>query len=573
MSYFKNNIRPTSSDLNIVDTISQVINTGLNVVDVIDDVATGNLPRLIQDVPKTIESVVETTQQLVNNVGNIQPEVKKEIETQMNVKPNIINKLTDVVPIITTTQIPSSYASQFQNAPNTLSTKVIGFRGSKSAIEVSGSSFVINGAYHATSSTTLQNVYVNAFFVTGGGPFPVMFGTRVSTMASLYQFFYIEKVDIYYVPNQPTSQPGTFYIVALDGGQNASAFSPTIAQLSQIERFTAISGYTGGSFTYAPFDPYGRYYCSQETPGTDIRWYSPGTLSIFSIGNNQTSYSGLPGQFYCTFKIIFYGAVYENFDFNNKFTKTIFEHFLGQPLFLTREAYANFVFEAIDCLMSAVTTSTKIDNAEDYLKLTNKYLKDWINLKIGDDVFEEDPFNQGVVDNARSYAYKLLTKLREAYYALVPKLVLDKEFHNFLGNIITNEKTTENKKIIVLRRLKTADYFLITTLKNYVATYCEKTQWGYRDFSFNSDPLPPLKFPKTDNSIIFGGNNPIAPVTKPNVPQQTRSRSRSKTRAKSKSRSTSVKSRVRGGSKPRRGGRRKGSSVRVNKPKSVSIKT
>jgi hypothetical protein len=507
MSKFVNNkfktMKIKSNNEGIVDDVLKVVDTGLSVVNTVEDVLTGNIPRLVQEAPKTINKVLETGQQLFNTKATMSESVQQEVISQLDTKPSIQDNVVKTMPIITTTQIPSSYATQFQNAPSNFSTETVGFRGSNSAVRITGSTWFSNGAYHATSSSTIQPVYVNYLFVTGGGPFAPLFGLRMATMASLYQFFFIEGFEIHYVPNQPTSQPGTMYVTFHDG-QEAFPTLPTINQISQNERFAAISAYTGGSIKWTTFDPYGRYYCSMNTAGTDYRWYSPGIVGIYSVGNNQVSFNGLPGQFYSTFRIILYGALYGSLDYNKVFHQSIFESFMSQFVFNDRANYIDLLHNAIDDLVSYVKSEKKVfKDFDDYIKDTNSFLNFWVDEHITQDDFDEDPYNKGITSIYRGYVFNSLLYLRQKYYTLVPKHILSKGFSDFLSDLFAEDSST--KTGFILKRVKVADYILLQSLESFRESYktCDIApgSWSPKSFMHNYGPLPKLKFPKVENEI------------------------------------------------------------------------
>jgi len=488
----KSNEDPNSEG--IVDTISDLLSTGKSVVDLVSDISSGNLVRVLEDAPKTIAKVVETGQHIFNTETTVSETVKDEISKQLDTKPTTKDSILEAMPVITTTQIPSSFASLFQNAPTTMYTEQVGFRGSKSAIRVSGSNQFSSGQYHPTSSSTLYTSYYSSLYATGN---PI-FGSRLAAMAALYQFFYIEGFDVFYVPNQPTSQPGTFYITFHDGATQIFP-TPSVSQISQNERFDAISAYTSGSIKWTTFDPYGRYYTTDVATGVDQRWYSPGQIGIYSLGNNVTNYPGLPGQFYVTYRIILYGAMFSALDYNDRFHKVLFESFLSQFLFYERHNYID--------LLATIVTSTwqlledkrgKYLTWKDYLADSEKAIDGWCQTHITEEVFEDDPFNPGLVIAISKHIRNQLSDLRKAFYALVPKLILLEDFPLFLNSI------TKFKPDPILKRLLIADYFLLKSLDTYRATYRDSDidfgSFNLLDLSFFKK-LPALRFPKIDNSV------------------------------------------------------------------------
>jgi len=230
-SLFNRNLKSFSSRTGIQDlNFGQILDTALTVGKTAVDTLTNPVQGLTE-IPNTVLKVIDTSVNSVTALNksdlptkNIQM-VKSDLNQIQNQR--IVDELGKTQPIITTTQLPSSYSTELQIPPprtyenvdsdgNTVSTAVGGWQPQ---------------LVQSSASTLQQCVGVLKMLVTDSSTFAPNI-TNAALNKSKWRLNYI---DIMFLPSNGQSYPGNFYITATRG--TIQVLTPTLQQLSQRKYF------------------------------------------------------------------------------------------------------------------------------------------------------------------------------------------------------------------------------------------------------------------------------------------------------------------------------------------------
>jgi len=268
-----------------------------NIVGTLTDVGTtvggmmaGN-PKSFLDIPQTIMKVVNTSSGVVRDLqksdGTSAPErvmlTKSDVTEKQNA--NIIESLRKSVPVVNTTNVPTSFAGEFTLPPLSTVEKV--HNGAK-VLNVVGASVGQPLAFHPTDPTVFYNTFTSRVSpIDFGGAF----GTRASNIASNFQKWRLNSLTIQYVPSINTTESGNVVLTCLDGTDIPS--STSLNQASQREMFAMSSVYSGTTLKVRGNTNW--YFTSSQFSSDPIKFYTSWTLQFFTIGNDTAFYNGYAG--------------------------------------------------------------------------------------------------------------------------------------------------------------------------------------------------------------------------------------------------------------------------------------
>jgi hypothetical protein len=108
-------ILPKSSGIRPSGIIDDVISTGMSVGKVLSSVAEGN-PAGLLEIPNTVMKVIDTSKNIVRSIQSSDAKEKVVLEDKKDIKSVqdtvILDKLSSVMPVVTTTQLPTSYSTE-----------------------------------------------------------------------------------------------------------------------------------------------------------------------------------------------------------------------------------------------------------------------------------------------------------------------------------------------------------------------------------------------------------------------------------------------------------------------------
>lgn len=228
--------------------IEDVISTGYSVGKNLFDLAT-DTPLGLAEIPGNIMKVIDVGKDIVRNLQTSDTTQKVTLENKgdMLEKQNqvIVNKLSEHMPVVNTSSIPSVYSTEATTTPLKVVDQYV--REGRRVVRVHGANMSGRVIYHASSPTALNG---SVGLIT-----PVNstdYGTRLLAFAGQFQMYRVNSINAQYIPQQSTNQPGTVFLNFLDGTLTGTAFTngvTTITDLSQRECFTSCSAYTGTSLT------------------------------------------------------------------------------------------------------------------------------------------------------------------------------------------------------------------------------------------------------------------------------------------------------------------------------------
>jgi hypothetical protein len=258
-------------------TIDDIVSTGTSVAKVVASLAEGN-PLGLLEVPNTVMKVIDTTKNIINNVSKSTATEKVVLKNNTDIKSVentvLINKLSEHMPVITTTQIPSSYSTEYSQPPLDLTPKTLNGRN---ILGVKGS-YALAPYYNEATVGQLWNYAVR--MTPNGG---TVFGPRVSSIASTYQMYRINSVTATTVPTIGTDYSGNLYLNFNEGTDIAGQYSSAITYQHCSQRECAQPGSLklGTNLTYRGKGDW--LYCYNSSSTSDLKFFSSATFGLLTF--------------------------------------------------------------------------------------------------------------------------------------------------------------------------------------------------------------------------------------------------------------------------------------------------
>lgn len=285
---------------NIIDDI---LSTGQSVAKTVSSLGSGN-PLGLLEVPNSIMKVIDTTKNIIRNVSTTDQKEKVILSNQSEIKSQgdqvLLNKLKTTMPVITTTQLPTSYSTEYSQPPLEITEYSAGNRKIQR----------VRGTYALATcvddNNSLSTRWNYSFRLTPTSP--GVFGSRVNAIADKFQMWRIKSVTASWIPTQGTDYVGNYYLVFMDGTDIANhyAASITFQDISQREHAQPGSVKQGSNLTYKPVDN-NWFYCSNWA-SSDMKFYSPASFGTLVYNYVPTVTANRVGYVLLTFDLEFTSA-------------------------------------------------------------------------------------------------------------------------------------------------------------------------------------------------------------------------------------------------------------------------
>lgn len=298
----------TKSSLKTSNVKSGKISTTNIVDDIIDttssvlDTAIGSMslnPIALAKIPSTIMKVVDTGSNIVKNFSGVKDESKIVLDKNTQIvgqNQKLVTELQKHMPVVQTTSVPSSFASQFTAPPLVVSNNI-----SKNGVKITnvqGSNLYGSLSYGSDTSFGLRSS--TRISPTASG---TIFGSRVYAMALLFGRYRLNSFSIQFIPSQPTSSAGNIYIMAYNGTDDANFNVYTKSDVSQMENFVMSSGSQKASLGVRCLNPWLWTYQSVVTD--PLKFYYQWCVAHYSSDNSSI----VAGQLLFTFDLDFAQAL------------------------------------------------------------------------------------------------------------------------------------------------------------------------------------------------------------------------------------------------------------------------
>jgi hypothetical protein len=301
--------RPTRQSGNILE---DVFSTGMTVAKNISSLAEGN-PLGLLEIPNSVLSVVDTTKNILRNVS--QSDVKEKVilpdkESVNTVNDRVlINKLKQQMPVITTTQLPSSYSTEISQQPLVVTEKI--GPGGRKLTNVSGSFSLGNCIDDNNPLSSRWNYSLRCSPIAG-----TFFGPRVQNLANTFQMWRFNSATASWVPTQGTDYVGNYSLNFMEGTDIASQYSGLInyQDVSQRETATCGTAKQGGNLTYRGKGDW--LYVDDSSGGSDQKFFSSTTFGVLVYNYKPVVANNVVGFVSISFDIDFMSASEFPYSFN-----------------------------------------------------------------------------------------------------------------------------------------------------------------------------------------------------------------------------------------------------------------
>lgn len=361
--------------------IDDVISTGMSVAKTATDLIEGN-PQAIVDIPNTIMKVIDTTSNIIRNVKNSDATEKVVLKDKVDVSNHkdtvVIEKLRDSMPVITMTQIPTAYSTEYRQNP--LVFRSLGQFNGRDVIEFNGSYALLPVLRGSDGHET----WSNAMRLTPSNP--ACFGTALFTHLELFQMYKIIDVTDHYIPICGTDTHGTVILNFNDGTDIGNHFhsDKTYQDVSQREHVMCTSSKMSTNLTIKGKGDW--LYISASEPGDSLKFFISMTAGQMCALYEPTQ-TTRHGYIQRTFKIQAMSRMESGYSFKERFSKflqsqwishcmnsinysqflAILYHYLGFLLLEDSESHlrANLPEEKWDKMCETVTEMIQ-ENPDDY---------------------------------------------------------------------------------------------------------------------------------------------------------------------------------------------------------------
>lgn len=312
--------------------VDDLLSTGRSVAKTVSGIAEGN-PLGLLEIPNTVMQVVDTTRNIINNVSKSTATEKVIVPNHTDLKTTentiVLNKLKENMPVITTTQVPSSYATEYSNPPLNVTEKVVNGR------KVTN----VDGAFALTpflSHNTIAEKWSYAFRLTPLDP--NVFGDRVSSIAKTFQMYSIDSVTAHVIPIKGTDFIGNYYLNFMEGTDIVNQYKDGVVlyqDVSQREFAQPGTIKQGASLTYRGKGDWLYVNDAGNTSEPGVKFFSSATFGTLAFNYSAPVGPERLGFVVLKFNINFMSAAEFPYNFLNHMKSSMFTIWLthcGLPL-------------------------------------------------------------------------------------------------------------------------------------------------------------------------------------------------------------------------------------------------
>lgn len=229
--------RPLSSQKHQTDNvhssgiIDDVWSTGKSVASTVAGLAEGN-PLSLLEIPNSVMKVIDTTKNIIRNVSQNDAKEKVVLPTHSDlntVQDNIlIDKLKKTMPVITTSQIPSSYATEYSQPP-----LVVTERTMPDGRKVTN----VNGTFAlppCSDDGIVDHLWNYKYRMTPVGG--LVFGSRVEALSNTFQMWRLNSTTATFIPTQGTDFVGNYTMNFMEGTDIAAHYDTSVGYQDASQR-------------------------------------------------------------------------------------------------------------------------------------------------------------------------------------------------------------------------------------------------------------------------------------------------------------------------------------------------
>lgn len=305
--------------------IDDVWSTGKSVAKTVSDIAEGN-PMGLLEIPNSIVKVIDTTKNIIRNVSSSDAKEKVTVQNHTDLKTVqdtiVMDKLKKHVPVVTTTQIPSSYSTEYTQAPLQITERTL--QNGRKITNVQGS-FALPPCADDLVVGQVWNYKLRLSPIGG-----LVFGPRVDSIANTFQMWKLNSVTAQFIPTQGTDFVGNYTMNFMEGADYPAHYNSAVdyQDVSQRECIQPGTLKTGTSLTYRGKGDW--LFCSNYN-GESARFFVSTTFGVLTY-----NYSLPPGPaankvgfVFLTFDIDFMAQAESPYNFSSQMERILFGVYLN----------------------------------------------------------------------------------------------------------------------------------------------------------------------------------------------------------------------------------------------------
>lgn len=304
--------------------LDTALSTGMSVAKSISGLVSGD-PKGIAEIPNSILKVVDTTKDIIRNVSQSDAKEKVVVKSGQELKSVenkiVIDKLQESMPIITTTQLPSSYATEFNQAQIETGTRTWNGRNISFA---RGSFAMATVSDDNNPASTRWNPGLRMEPVSG-----TVFGSAVANIALKHQMWRIKSVTATFVPSQGTDFIGNCLLNFMEGTDVASQYAVGVTYQNASEREHVNFGTLKKTLDLTYKGKGDWLYCYNGA-GADPKWFSSTTFGLLLYNYVPTATPNKVGFIYLTFDLEFMGRAESAYNFIGQQEQLLFSVWLSR---------------------------------------------------------------------------------------------------------------------------------------------------------------------------------------------------------------------------------------------------
>lgn len=307
--------------------IDDVLSTGKSIAKTVSTLAEGN-PMGLLEIPNSIMKVIDTTKNIIRNVSETDAKAKVILPDKTDITSVqdtvLMEKLSEGMPVVTTTQLPSSYA--VEHSMPTLRTYETVYPDGRKGIRVVGSYSLPTAA-----NTTASNTFIAYDNVLNPSSAP-FFGSRLSTLSDLFQMYKFNNLTAQWIPTVGTDYPGNMIYCFSDGTDVAGQWAPgtTYQQVSQRDCIQPASVKQGSNLTVKGK---GDWLYVYDTASDGLaKFYASQVFGccFYNVAVATSPVTQL-GHFFITFDLEFKSNMETSFSYNNLMRRSFFSQWVTKP--------------------------------------------------------------------------------------------------------------------------------------------------------------------------------------------------------------------------------------------------
>jgi len=306
--------------------VDDLLSTGKSVAKTVSSLAEGN-PLGLLEIPNSIMKVVDTTKNIIRNISESDATQKVILQDKGSLKSVgdtvVMEKLRENIPVVTTTQIPTSYA--VEHTLPSLKTYDTSYPDGRKGVRAIGSCSLpsagnTTGAQSFTAYVTTLNPDDDSFF-----------GSRCASQSELYQMYKINEITAHWIPTVGTDYPGNMIYSFADGTNSSNQWAGgiTYRDVSQRDCKQPATVKLGSNLTVKGKGDW--LYVDDNGTG-DPKFFASMTFgTIFYNVAPVTSPVTLLGHFFVTFDIEFKGNMEFPYSYNAMMRRSFLTQWKKSP--------------------------------------------------------------------------------------------------------------------------------------------------------------------------------------------------------------------------------------------------